>query len=39
MITGTYRGAPVSYKLARTNGCEIDRYEKLSFLLPGGGNA
>jgi hypothetical protein len=33
-ITGTYRGEPVSYKLARTNGCEIDRYQKLSFLLP-----
>jgi hypothetical protein len=35
LITGTYRGTSVSYKLARTNGCEIDRYEKLSFLLPG----
>jgi hypothetical protein len=35
-ISGTYRGQPVSYKLARTNGCEIGRYEKLSFLLPAG---
>ena len=39
LITGTYRGEPVSYKLARTNGCEIDRYEKLSFLLPLGSHA
>jgi hypothetical protein len=34
LITGTDRGKPVSYKLARTNGCEIDRYQKLAFLLP-----
>jgi hypothetical protein len=37
LIEGTYRGKPVSYKLARTNGCEIGRYEKLGFLLPAGG--
>ena len=39
MITGTYRGAPVSYPLSRTNGCEIGRWENLRFLLPSGGNA
>ena len=39
MITGTYRGEPVSYGLSRTNGCEIGRWESLRFLLPSGGNA
>ena len=38
-VTGTHRGEPVSYKLARTNGCEIGRFERLSFLLPGRGAA
>jgi hypothetical protein len=36
LVSGTYRGKPVSYALARTNGCEISRWEKLSFLLPSG---
>jgi hypothetical protein len=36
LISGTYRGKPVSYALSRTDGCKIDRYEKLSFLLPPG---
>ena len=40
LIEGTYRGEPVSYKLSRTNGCEIGRYQTLGFLLPpGGGDA
>jgi hypothetical protein len=39
LISGTYRGRPVVYRLARTNGCEIDRYERLSFLLPAGANS
>ena len=39
LISGTYRGEPVSYKLARTDGCEIDRYEQLSFLLPPGSSS
>ena len=39
LISGTYRGEPVSYELARTNGCEIGRFERLGFLLPGAAGA
>jgi hypothetical protein len=39
VVSGTYRGEPVSYELARTNGCEIARFERLGFLLPGGADA
>ncbi len=28
-VTGTYKGKPVDAEFARTNGCEIDRWEQL----------
>jgi hypothetical protein len=33
-ITGSLDGAPVDASLSRTNGCEIDRWERLLPLLP-----
>jgi hypothetical protein len=39
LVSGTFRGAPVSYELSRTNGCEIARFERLGFLLPGAAGA
>jgi len=35
LITGTFRGGAVWTQLARRNGCEISRFQRLSFLVPG----
>lgn len=37
LITGTFRGRPVWTRLANRNGCEISRFKRLSFLVPGYG--
>ena len=34
-IVGTYQGQRVLVALAMTNGCQIARFKKLSFLVPG----
>ena len=36
-ITGTWRGAPVTSRLSRTNSCESARWQALEGLLPPGG--
>jgi hypothetical protein len=33
-IRGTFRGRPVNARFNRTNGCEIERWERIRFLLP-----
>ena len=35
VIKGTYRGRAIWVQLQRRNGCEIARFKKLSFLVPG----
>jgi hypothetical protein len=35
LVEGTFRGEAVSYGLARTNGCEIARFDQYRFLIPG----
>ncbi len=35
LITGTFRGRALRTQLARRNGCEISRFDRLSFLVPG----
>ena len=37
LITGTFRGRPLWVQLAQRNGCEIARFKRLSFLVPGFG--
>ena len=37
LITGTFRGRPLRTQLANRNGCEIARFKRLSFLVPGYG--
>jgi hypothetical protein len=34
-IRGTLQGRPVNARFDRTNGCEIERWERIRFLLPG----
>jgi hypothetical protein len=34
-VRGTFRGRPVNARFDRTNGCEIERWERIRFLLPG----
>jgi hypothetical protein len=33
-VRGTFRGRPLNARFNRTNGCEIERWERISFLLP-----
>jgi hypothetical protein len=33
-IRGTFTGRPVNARFNRTNGCEIERWERIRFLLP-----
>jgi hypothetical protein len=35
LVTGTFRGHAVWTQLAARNGCEIARFKRLSFLVPG----
>ena len=35
LITGTFRGHPLWTRLAARNGCEIARFKRLSFMVPG----
>ena len=37
LITGTFRGRALWTQLANRNGCEISRFKRLSFLVPGFG--
>jgi hypothetical protein len=37
LVTGTFRGRALWAKLQRRNGCEIARFKRLSFLVPGFG--
>jgi hypothetical protein len=37
LVTGTFRGRPLWTQLQRRNGCEIARFKRLSFLVPGAG--
>ena len=37
LITGTFRGRPLWVQLSQRNGCEIARFKRLSFLVPGFG--
>ena len=37
LITGTYRGRRIWTQLQNRNGCEIARFKRLSFLVPGFG--
>ena len=37
LITGTFRGRALWTQLANRNGCEIARFKRLSFLVPGYG--
>ena len=37
LITGSFRGRPLRAQLANRNGCEISRFKRLSFLVPGYG--
>lgn len=34
-VRGTFRGQPVAAQFKRTNGCEIERWDKVAFLFPG----
>jgi hypothetical protein len=34
-VRGTFRGQPVNARFNRTNGCEIERWDKVRFLFPG----
>jgi Subtilisin inhibitor-like len=34
-VHGTFRGEPVDARFNRTNGCEIERWDKVQFLFPG----
>jgi Subtilisin inhibitor-like len=34
-VRGTFRGRPVDAHFSRTNGCEIERWDKVQFLFPG----
>ena len=31
-VTGTFRGEPVDAEFSRTNGCEIERWDRVAFL-------
>lgn len=31
-VTGTFRGEPVAAEFSRTNGCEIERWDRVAFL-------
>jgi hypothetical protein len=33
-VRGTFRGRPVNARFNRTNGCEIERWNRMQFLLP-----
>ena len=33
-VRGTFRGQPVNARFNRTNGCEIERWDKVQFLFP-----
>ena len=33
-VRGTFRGRPVQARFNRTNGCEIDRWDRVAFLFP-----
>jgi len=35
LVAGTYRGRSVSAQLSMRDGCEIERFQKLAFLVPG----
>ena len=35
LVTGTFRGRALRAQLARRNGCEISRFDRLRFLVPG----
>jgi hypothetical protein len=35
-VRGTYKGRPVTARFNRTNGCELDRWNRLGFLFPSG---
>jgi hypothetical protein len=35
LVTGTYRGRSVSAQLSMRDGCEMERFKKLAFLVPG----
>ena len=37
VITGSFHGRPLQAQLANRNGCEISRFKRLSFLVPGYG--
>ena len=37
LVTGTFRGRTLWAQLQRRNGCEIARFKRLSFLVPGFG--
>lgn len=37
LVTGTFRGRALWAQLQRRNGCEIARFKRLSFLVPGFG--
>jgi hypothetical protein len=37
LVTGTFRGRALWTQLQRRNGCEIARFKRLSFLVPGFG--
>jgi Subtilisin inhibitor-like len=34
-VRGTFQGRPVDAHFSRTNGCEIERWNKVQFLFPG----
>jgi hypothetical protein len=34
-VRGTFQGRPVDAHFSRTNGCEIERWDKVQFLFPG----
>jgi hypothetical protein len=34
-VRGTFKGSPVNARFTRTNGCEIERWDKVEFLFPG----
>jgi hypothetical protein len=33
-VRGTYKGRPIQAQFNRTNGCEIERWDKVQFLFP-----
>ena len=35
LVTGTYRGARVTARFNRVNGCEIARWDRIAVLFPG----